>query len=105
MFLTSGLFWFLMGILAVLIGAGFNAFAQDKGWQLNWWKWLLSIIWYITFSLSFYAWGTLIGENEGSAGFKIWILGMFLSIILGVIIWRTLTTKPKATQELDMTES
>ena len=96
MFLTGGLFWFLMGMLAVLVGVGFKAFADQKGWGLNWWKWLLSILWYIIFSLSFYTWGTLLGENEGGAGFKIWLVGMGFSLIFGVGLWRLLAAGAKA---------
>lgn len=95
MFFTSGIFWFLMGMLAILVGAGFNAFAKDRGWTLNWWKWLLSIIWYAIFCLSFMAWGTLIGEGEGSAGIKLWGVGMIICIIFGVGLWRLLAHKPK----------
>jgi hypothetical protein len=95
MFFSSGFFWFLMGIVAVLVGAGFKAFAEDKGWKLTWWKWLLSIIWYAIFSLSFLSWGTLIGENEAGAGWKTGLFGLFISLILGVGLWRLLAAKPK----------
>ena len=97
MFLTSGLYWFIMGIVAVFAGIGFKTFAEDKGWELNWWKWLLSIVWYALFSGSFLAWGTLIGENESSAGWKFGLFGLFLCLILGVGLWRLLVAKPKTT--------
>ena len=93
---SGGLFWFLMGMLAVLVGAGFNSFAKEKGIDLNWWKWALSIFWYTIFSLSFYTWGTLIGENEASAGWKMGLFGLFIALILGVGLWRLLVAKPKA---------
>jgi hypothetical protein len=95
MFFNSGLFWFIMGIVAVLVGAGFKAFAEDQGWKLNWWKWLLSIVWYAIFSGSFLSWGTLIGENEAGAGWKMGLFGLFISLILGVGLWRLLAAKPK----------
>jgi hypothetical protein len=100
MFLTSGLFWFLMGILFILVAAGFNSFAKDRGWSVTWWKWILVSIWYAIFTLSFYTWGTLIGENEGSAGWKMFLLGLFISLILGVGLWRLLALKPKTAQEV-----
>jgi hypothetical protein len=93
---SGGLFWFVMGMLAICIGAAFKAFADDKGWELTWWKWLLTVIWYAIFSLSFFSWGTLIGEMEAGAGFRIWLLGMVVSLILGVGLWRILTAKAKA---------
>ena len=97
MFFTGGLFWFLMGSIGVLVAMGFKTFAEDKGWALNWWKWLLSILWYVIFSLSFYTWGTLIGEFEAGAGFKLWLVGMVICLIFGVGLWRLLTAKLKAT--------
>lgn len=93
MFLNSGLFWFIMGMITILIGAGFKAFANDRGWTLNWWKWLLSILWYVIFSLSIFSYGTLAGEREGSAAIKILILGLFICIVYGVGLWRLLAYK------------
>lgn len=84
MFMTSGPFWFGMGILFVLVASGFKAFAEDRGWRITWFKGLLAILWYAVFSLSFYAWGTLIGEGEGSAGLKLFLIGMFVSIVFAV---------------------
>ena len=95
MFFTGGFFWFLMGIIAVLVGAGFKSFAKDKGWELNWWKWLLAILWYGIFSLGFLSWGTLIGENEASAGWKMGLFILLIALILGVGLWRLLAAKPK----------
>ena len=92
---TSGFFWFVMGMIAILVAMGFKAFAEDRGWTLNWWKWLLAAVWYLIFSLSWFTWGTLIGEMEGSAGFKMWLVGMGVSIVLGVGLWRLLAIKPK----------
>jgi hypothetical protein len=103
MFFDSKLFWLLMGIIFVLVAAGFRALAQDRGWVVTWWKGLLATVWYAVFSLSFYAWGTLIGENEGSAGWKIFLLGLFVSAILGIGLWRLLAYNPAVagTQKAD----
>ncbi len=95
MFFDSNLFWVLMGIVFVLVAAGVKAFADERGWVIPWWKGLLAVSWYVLFCSSFYAWGTLIGENEGSAGFKIFLLGFFVSAILGVALWRVLSYKPR----------
>ncbi len=94
MFFNSNFFWLLMGVIFVLVAAGFKAFAHERGWVITWWKGLLVILWYVMFCSSFYAWGTLIGENEGSAGLKIFILGLFVSAMLGVALWRILAYKP-----------
>jgi hypothetical protein len=95
MFFTSGFFWFLMGIIAIFVAKGFKAFAEEQGWELNWWKWLLSILWYGIFSLSFLSWGTLLGENEVGAGWKLGLFTLFIALILGVGLWRLLAAKPK----------
>ncbi len=95
MFFSSNLFWFLMGMLSIVVAFGFKYFAEDRGWTLNWWKWLLCIVWYGIFSISFYAFGTLAGENEADAGFKIFLLGMFISLVLAVGLWRILAHQPK----------
>ena len=58
--------------------------------MISWWKALLVIVWYTIFSLSFYAWGTLVGEGERSAGFRLFLLGMFVCIVLGVGLVRLL---------------
>jgi len=95
MFFNGSLFWFLMGILFVLIAAALKIFAEERGWTMTWWKWILALIWYAIFSLSFYSWGTLIGEDESSAGLKLLITGLIICVILGVGLWRLFSMKPK----------
>ena len=95
MFFGSDIFWMLFGIVLVLVAVAFKAFADDQGWVITWWKGLLALVWYAIVGLSFYAWGTLIGENEASAGWKLGLLGLFISLILGVGLWRLLTMNPK----------
>jgi len=93
MFFNGSFFWFLMGVLFILAAAGFRAFAKDRGWVISWWKAILALIWYAIFTFSFYAYGTLMGENEAGAGLKILGLGLFVSLVLGLIIWRLLVPK------------
>jgi len=88
--LTGGPFWFLMGVVFVLVAVAFRAFAQDRGWVVTWWKALLAIAWYAVLCTSFFAWGTLIGENEAAAGFKLFLIGLFVSIVFGVALIRLL---------------
>lgn len=93
MFFNSGFFWFLMGIVFVIVAAAFRAFAKDRGWKIAWWKYLFGTVSYAVFVMSFYAWGTLMGENEGSAGFRILVLGLLISIILGAGFWKVIAPK------------
>ena len=104
MFFTSNLFWFLMGMLSILVGVGFNYFAKDRGWKLNLWKWLLIIIWWIIFTLTFFASGILTGENESGAGMWVLLSGMFVSLILGVVLWRILAHKSKGVEKPETAE-
>ncbi len=99
MFFNSSFFWFLMGVLFIIAAAGFKAFAKDRGWVISWWKAVLALIWYAIFTFSFYAYGTLMGENEVSAGLKILSLGLFVSLVLGLIIWRLLVPKTHQIRE------
>lgn len=95
MFFNGNIFWFLNGILFLVVAAGFNAFAKEKGWEITWWKWVLSAIWYLVFSLSFYTGGTFRGENFPGAGLRALLLGVFISLVLGVGLWRVWAAKPK----------
>ena len=96
MFFNGNAFWLINGILLVLIVFGLKYFAEDRGWVMTWWKWLLTGIWYFIFATSFYAWGTLIGENFAGAGFRTFLAGLFVSVVLGVGLWRVLGIKPKS---------
>jgi len=102
MFFEGNIFWFLMGILFLLIAGGFKVFAEDRGWKMTWWKWLLSAVWYLLFfSMSFYAWGTLIGEGFSGAGFKLFLLGFFVSVVSGVGLWRLCAANSLAPAEAE----
>jgi hypothetical protein len=101
-FLSSNFFWFLMGILFVVIAAGFKAFAEGRGWVMTWWKWLLSIIWYGTVMVTIYSAGVLLGEQE-TAWWRILLFGLFVSLILGVGLWRLLLIKPKQAEPVEPT--
>lgn len=100
MFFNSGFFWFLMGIVLVLVGAAFKAFADDRGWRVTWWKALLALLWYGLLGMFVYAFGTLAGENESGAGAKLLLFGLFVCIISGVGVWRLMAFKPKAAGRL-----
>lgn len=92
MFINGPLFWMLMGVIAVLVMAGLNAFAKEQGWALTWWKWLLTVIWYGLFLVTFFALGTLLGESETQAAWSIFATGIILTLILGVGLWRLLAS-------------
>lgn len=88
-------FWIVTGILFVVVALGFKSFADERGWVLNWWKGLLAVVWYTIFTVSIYAGGILIGENENGAGIKMIIFGTFITLILGAGLWRVMLLAPK----------
>ena len=88
MFFGTDFFWLLFGVILVVIGAGAKAFAEDLGWHLTWWKGVLAVIWYGLFIINFYVYGTLEGEYEASAGLKMMLVGLLVTLILGVGLWR-----------------
>ncbi|MBT3670619.1 MAG: hypothetical protein HOA61_01020 [Bacteroidetes bacterium] len=90
-YFTTPQFWFFMGILFVGVAVGLKVFFEDKGFEMNWWKWLLTaLLWFLIF-FSVMAAFTFLGEGE-TRGF--WIgLALFgvIDIILGVGLWRLLS--------------
>jgi hypothetical protein len=99
MFFGGDVFWMLMGVILVLIGFAFKAFAEDRGWVLTWWKGLLALIWYGMVCMSLYTYGTLAGENEASAGLKIMLFGLVICLILGVGLWRLMGVGSKSAKK------
>ena len=55
---------------------------------------MLAVIWYAVLSLSLFAWGTLIGEGEAGAGFKLFLIGLFVTIVFGVALLRFFARRP-----------
>lgn len=92
---NSGFFWFIEGILTCLVILGIKTWAEDRGIRLNWWKWLLILLWFSLagFTLAFV--GTSLGENEPIAALRGGVLFRVLSIILGVAFWRLLSSENK----------
>jgi hypothetical protein len=85
------LLWMLMGILSIAVGGALWSFAERHGWSMTWWKWLLAVFWYALFCLSFYSAGTLVGEHEGRAGWRVLLLGLFFTAVFGVGLVRLLS--------------
>lgn len=90
-FFTSSTFFFIMGILTVFVAMGANAWFTEKGFIMNWWKWLLTATWYLLLNVTIAAPFTLFAEREAKAAWA--TLGIFgvITIILGVGLWRILT--------------
>ncbi len=84
------LFWMALGALQVLVFAGANQWAKHFQLGMNWWKWSLVGSWWISLLLTIAGSFTLLGENEGLAG---WYLLGFLGtgiVIAGAVLLRIL---------------
>jgi hypothetical protein len=89
------IFWMIMGALSVLVGIGAVLWAQDLGLKMNWFKWVLVVLWYLLLWLTVASPLTLIGENEAAAGLKIIPFLVVPTGVLGVALWRYLKFEPK----------
>ena len=89
------IFAFITGLIsgAVIIGA--ISWAKDLGLNMNWWKWLLSAIWYILFLFLIFAAFTFMGEGEPVAGWKLLGITALIMVILGTALVRVLAAGRK----------
>lgn len=89
-FFTTGQFWFLMGILFVVVAMGAKAWFDGLGYKMNWWKWMLAGIWWFLLFFTVYAVFTFLGEGEPRAFWLGLLIFGVIDIILGVGLWRLL---------------
>jgi len=90
MFFNGSVFWYIMGILTILVGAGAVVWARDLHLKMFWWKWLLVIVWYVLLMMSVYAAFTFIGEDESAAGMRFLLFAGVVLVILGAGLVRLL---------------
>ena len=84
------IFVFIVGLLSGAVVVGARTWAKSLKWNMNWWKWLLSALWYCLFLFVIFAAFTFIGEGEALAGWKALGFSMVILIILGVGLVRVL---------------
>ncbi|MDJ0763955.1 MAG: dehalogenase [Myxococcota bacterium] len=89
-FFTSGIFWFIEGILATVAVAGFYLWMKDRGVTMTPWKWVLVGLWICLASLTIAFVGTNVGENETTAALKGGVMLGVITIAAGVGTWRLL---------------
>lgn len=87
------LFWIIMGFLYTVFAISIVYWAKDLKLKMNWWKWLLLIIWFILVNVTIAGGFTLIGENEMRAG--LYFLGVFgtFMIVSGIGLWQVLKSR------------
>ncbi|MFO7767645.1 MAG: dehalogenase [bacterium] len=87
-FFRSGAFWFVEGILFVVVVAGVRAWSQDRGIPMPWWKWGVFIVWLALAGFTFAFVGTSLGEGEPTAALRGGILFGALTVIAGAGVRR-----------------
>ena len=89
-FFTSGLFWFVEGVLACLVAVGISLWEKDRGVPMPWWKWVLTAAWFCLLGFTLAMVGTSLGEGEHQAALMGGIIFGVLTVITGVAFWRLL---------------
>jgi tryptophan-rich sensory protein len=79
-------FWTVMGFLYAITIAGAIYWAHDLGPSMNWWKWLLMVLWYCGLSIGVAASFTFMGEREPKAGGRFLGLTAAIAVVFGVCI-------------------
>jgi hypothetical protein len=89
-FFTSGMFWFLEGVLAVAVLIGFKIWMEDRSVPMPFWKWPIVIAWFLAAGVVIAFVGTSLGENElQAAELGGYVFGTIV-FIMGVIAWRVI---------------
>ena len=89
-FFTSGVFWFVEGILCVLAMIGLKVWMEDRNTPMPIWKWILVGMWMLTVGFTIAFVGTSVGENEMVAAEKGGIMFSVICVISGAVVWRLL---------------
>ena len=84
------IFAFLVGLLTGAVVVGAAHWAKALRLKMNWWKWLLSALWYILLLFLLFAAFTFMGEGEVAAGWKTLGIAMVLIVVLGAGLVRIL---------------
>ncbi len=102
-FFTSGLFWFIEGILACLAVIGLKLWMEDRGVPMPFWKWVIVACWFLGLGVTIAFVGTCLGENETHAATQGGLIFGTMVIIAGVVVWRLLRigSRPKKTGSAD----
>ena len=87
------LFWIIIGAFYTLFTLSMIYWAKDLNLKMTWWKWILSVTWFIFLNITIAGGFTLIGENEMRAG--LYFLGVFgtIMIVSGVGLWQVIKSR------------
>jgi len=80
----------IIGATTVIVGIGAVAWTKSLGLRMNWWKWLLSALWYFLLLFCIYLDFTFMGEGEVAAGWKLLLFQGIILLVLAVGLIRLL---------------
>ena len=87
-FFLSGTFWFIEGILCTLAVIGLITWMQDRNIRLNWWQWILAVLWILLFGFTITFITTSLGEGEPTAAYRGGIFFGIITVVSLVGLWR-----------------
>ena len=102
---TSGLIWFVEGVLFVIVILAVRAWAQDRGLPMPTWKWVLFLTWILLAGFTIAFVGTSFGEGEPVAATRGGLLFGLITIIAGAGLWRALLAGAGAGVEDSVSEA
>ena len=85
--LLRPLFWGVLLLNSLVVLSCTNAWIQELGLDMTWWKWVLMVLWYMLLNFCFAGGFTLIGEKEHRAGFYFLGTSLLITAVLGVGLW------------------
>jgi len=84
------IFAFIAGLLTGAVVVGAITWTKSLGLRMNWWKWLLSALWYFLLLFLLFAAFTFMGEGEVAAGWRTIGISLVVLVILGAGLVRIL---------------
>ncbi|MBU8921830.1 MAG: hypothetical protein KOO63_08420 [Bacteroidales bacterium] len=89
-YFTSGVFWFIEGILFCVVLSGFKAWTIEHGIKMSAWKWVMVAGWILLAGFTIAFIGTSLGESEKTAALVGGSSFGVISILTGFVLWRVL---------------
>jgi len=87
---NSGLFWFIEGILFVVMILGLKAWLSNRGVAMTAWKWALFLLWVLFSGFTIAFVGTSLGEGEPAAATRGGLMFGLIAVIGGAGVWRAM---------------
>jgi hypothetical protein len=89
-FFTSGTFWFIEGVLFVVLIIALRAWLKEKGTRMTEWKWLLVVVWIFLAGFTAAFIGTNIGEGEYTAALRGGGVSAIIVLVYALVLLRVL---------------